>query len=196
MPPMPPTLPPTNMTAEEMIPDTVNPAHDPKFWCLPPVHDQPSERQKNRFPMYLVTQGRAVGVWHNWTVVKAMVNGQSAATLCAGCSPTPTGPTSQSIRSIGAAPEAESRGSVSPLPPSTTTLVSSTSSITAATWAGVPEVVRSFAIWGGRIVYADRIHGSAREAFLEAESEGTKPRILSTSDYDEVQAFSESTYWI
>jgi hypothetical protein len=63
---MPPTLPPTNMTAEEMIPDTVNPAHDPKFWCLPPVRDQPSEYHKNRFPMYLVTQGRAVGVWHNW----------------------------------------------------------------------------------------------------------------------------------
>jgi hypothetical protein len=61
-----PTLPPTNMTAEEMIPDTINPAHDPNFWCLPPVRDQPSKRQKNRYPMYLVTQGRVVGVWHNW----------------------------------------------------------------------------------------------------------------------------------
>jgi hypothetical protein len=40
------------------------------------------------------------------------------------------------------------------------------------------------------------ISGQAREAFLEAESEGMKPRILSTSDYDEAQAFSESTYWI
>ncbi|KAJ7817253.1 hypothetical protein B0H14DRAFT_3474731 [Mycena olivaceomarginata] len=67
---MSPTLPPTNMTAEEMIPDTLNPTHDLKFWCLPPVRDQASERQNGRYPMYLVTQGR--------TVVKAMVSGHQS----------------------------------------------------------------------------------------------------------------------
>jgi virulence-associated protein VagC len=40
------------------------------------------------------------------------------------------------------------------------------------------------------------ISGQAKEAFLEAESEGTKPQILMTSDYDEAQAFSESVHWI
>ncbi|KAJ7333207.1 hypothetical protein DFH08DRAFT_814325 [Mycena albidolilacea] len=34
--------------------------------------------------------------------------------------------------------------------------------------------------------------GDAKAAFLKAEAVGTKPRILSTTDYDEVQAFSES----
>ncbi|KAJ7767525.1 hypothetical protein DFH07DRAFT_769620 [Mycena maculata] len=52
----------TNITAAEVIPDTANPDHDPRFWCLPPVRDNPSE-------------GRVVGIWHNWTVVDAMVSG-------------------------------------------------------------------------------------------------------------------------
>jgi hypothetical protein len=41
-------------------------------------------------------------------------------------------------------------------PPSMDTSVSSTSSIAATTWAGVPEIASYFAIWGGRIVYTDR----------------------------------------
>jgi hypothetical protein len=63
---MAPALPPTNMTAEEMIPDTVNPEHDSQFWCLPPIRDAPSESHVGRFPMYLVSQGKSVGIWHNW----------------------------------------------------------------------------------------------------------------------------------
>jgi hypothetical protein len=63
---MPPQLTPTNMTVGEMIPDTLNPAHDPKFWCLPPVRDAPSEHRRKGYRMYLVSQGRAVGVWYNW----------------------------------------------------------------------------------------------------------------------------------
>lgn len=55
----------TNMTINEMIPDRTNPAHDPRFWCLPPVRDSPNGKP-GRFPMYLVSQGRKVGVWHNW----------------------------------------------------------------------------------------------------------------------------------
>jgi hypothetical protein len=66
---MPPALPPTNMTAEEVIPDIVNPNHDSRFWCLPPVRDTPSQNRTNRFPMYLVSQGKSVGIWHNWSVV-------------------------------------------------------------------------------------------------------------------------------
>ncbi|KAF8148321.1 hypothetical protein K438DRAFT_1779651 [Mycena galopus ATCC 62051] len=212
---MSPTLQLTNMTAEEMNPDTLNPAHNPKFWCLPPMRNQPSEHKKSQYPMYPVSQGRAVGVWHNWTVVKAMdrharegsawpwdfrknYNVLIATNLRQQyCLPDLTLLSLQET-----APEGEDRAvlgddassSVSlPSSPMTTSL-SSASSITATTWADVQEIARYFAIWGGRIVYADR--DQAKEAFLEAESEGTKPRILSTSDYDEAQAFSESIYWI
>jgi hypothetical protein len=59
-------LTPTTMTAEEMVPDTQNPDHDPQYWCLPPVRDEPIGGQRCGYPMYLVTQGRSVGVWHNW----------------------------------------------------------------------------------------------------------------------------------
>jgi hypothetical protein len=36
----------------------------------------------------------------------------------------------------------------------------------------------------------------ARGAFLEAEAQGSKPKILSTANYNEAQAFSESVYWL
>ncbi|KAJ7306866.1 hypothetical protein DFH08DRAFT_975891 [Mycena albidolilacea] len=63
------------------------------------------------------------------------------------------------------------------------------SSVTTTTWDEVPDLVRFFALWGGHIVFTDRIE--AKNAFLQAEAEGLKPRILSTEDYDEAQAFSE-----
>ncbi|KAJ7772153.1 hypothetical protein B0H14DRAFT_3164805 [Mycena olivaceomarginata] len=221
-------LTPTNMTAAEMIPDHKNPAHDPKFWCLPPVRDEPSERCRDRYPMYLVTQGKIVGVWHNWTVVKAMVSGhpsgaQRGHRTMEGCiaewqehcllgvhphpgasqrAPSPVAlatasPVKAKARdsmpdlsglSLEAKAKGHSAGSVSGM----SAPVSSTSSITATTWGEVPEIARYFAMWGGRVVFTDR--GEAKRAFLRAEDEGTKPRILSTVNYDEAQALAESRF--
>jgi hypothetical protein len=59
-------LTPTNLTTEDMFPETDNTAHNPQYWCLPPVRDEPSEGGVNGYAMYLVSQGRNVGVWHNW----------------------------------------------------------------------------------------------------------------------------------
>lgn len=51
-----------------MIPDTLNPDHDPRFWCLPPLRDEETQdrRYAGGYPFYLVPQGRKVGVWRNW----------------------------------------------------------------------------------------------------------------------------------
>ncbi|KAF8151203.1 hypothetical protein K438DRAFT_1988199 [Mycena galopus ATCC 62051] len=238
------------MTVEEMIPDTLNPAHDPRFWCLPPVRDEPSEHRHEGYRMYLVSQGRAVGVWYNWTLVKAMVSGypsgaQRGHNTMEGCvaewqqhcvlgvhphpprpsttDPVPAPiaqPSTQSAQPVisptklrGTPGTPKSRGRVAKpelqaqlycLPDLSTlslspkddddTSVSSVSSLNATSWDDVPEVARYFALWGGRIVYTDR--GYARLAFLRAEAEGSKPRILSTANYDEAQAFSESVYWL
>ncbi|KAJ6451147.1 hypothetical protein C8R45DRAFT_1113691 [Mycena sanguinolenta] len=65
----------TNMTAADMIPDTFNPQHDERFWCVPKLHDSKTDGDSGGSPLYLVTQGHKVGIWHNWTVVKAMVSG-------------------------------------------------------------------------------------------------------------------------
>ncbi|KAJ7832281.1 hypothetical protein B0H13DRAFT_2371030 [Mycena leptocephala] len=213
---MAPLLPPTNMTADEMIPDTTHSSHDPQFWCLPPVWDQPSEgATQGKFPMYLVTQGRKVGVWHNWTVVKPMVSGYPSGAYrghktmnscvlewqehCAlGVHPHPVDPGLLVGRAatvppaqaglLHAARQRDDDSSVSGVS------VASTSSITATTWEeDAAGPMRYFAIWGGRIVFTDR--AEAKAAFLEAEAEGAKPRILSTADYDEAQAFSESVFW-
>ncbi|KAJ7234291.1 hypothetical protein C8J57DRAFT_1531831 [Mycena rebaudengoi] len=73
----------TNMTVSEMVPDTQNAAHDPRYWCLPPQRDSPNavvgEPNKGKFTLYLVTQGQVVGTWRNWTVAKAMITGFSGA---------------------------------------------------------------------------------------------------------------------
>ncbi|KAJ6589550.1 hypothetical protein B0H19DRAFT_1249079 [Mycena capillaripes] len=72
------TVQKTNITAQGMIPDNQNVAHDARYWCLPPIRDTPSEGGGGNYPFYLVSQGHQVGVWHNWTVVKAMVDGYPA----------------------------------------------------------------------------------------------------------------------
>ncbi|KAJ7707078.1 hypothetical protein B0H16DRAFT_1746637 [Mycena metata] len=68
------TLELTNMTAADVIPNTLNPAHDSRYWCVARMHDTASERMPGgSYPMYLVTQGRKVGIWNNWTAAEAMV---------------------------------------------------------------------------------------------------------------------------
>ncbi|KAJ7678414.1 hypothetical protein B0H17DRAFT_1206871 [Mycena rosella] len=62
------------MTVEDMVPDTVNPQHDAQFWCLPRMHSTASERQSSQgFAFYLITEGRKVGIFNNWTLAQAMV---------------------------------------------------------------------------------------------------------------------------
>ncbi|KAJ7121794.1 hypothetical protein C8R43DRAFT_1136479 [Mycena crocata] len=72
-------LVPTNITQEEMIPDQDNPAHDSRYWCLPPRRDREAlPQQGGRYPMYLVTQGRICGIWKSWLITKSMVDGYPA----------------------------------------------------------------------------------------------------------------------
>ncbi|KAJ7908409.1 hypothetical protein B0H13DRAFT_2331394 [Mycena leptocephala] len=76
---------PTNMRREDMIPDCINPAHDSQFWCVPPMRDSPNNPVQGgggKFPFYLVTQGHQVGIWRNWTIVKAMVDGYPSGAQC------------------------------------------------------------------------------------------------------------------
>ncbi|KAJ7754742.1 hypothetical protein B0H14DRAFT_2635368 [Mycena olivaceomarginata] len=66
---MPPVLTPTNMTMEEMVPETGNPAHNPRYWCLPPVRDEPSEDEIDGGEV------SGFGTIGPRTLVKAMVSG-------------------------------------------------------------------------------------------------------------------------
>ncbi|KAJ7711347.1 hypothetical protein B0H14DRAFT_2645828 [Mycena olivaceomarginata] len=75
----PPTTTPTktNMTAAEMVPDMNTAGHDAHYWCLPPKREDSDEVVAigNGYKFHLVSQGRQVGVWKNWTVAKSMVSG-------------------------------------------------------------------------------------------------------------------------
>jgi hypothetical protein len=61
-------LGPTNMTPEEVVPDTRTQHHDPRYWCLPPMREDPDAVVSigGGYEFHLVTQGRQVGVWRNW----------------------------------------------------------------------------------------------------------------------------------
>jgi hypothetical protein len=65
---MPSTFPATNMEEVDLVPDRLTPGHDPRYWCLPPIHYDPDavEAIRGGYEFHLVTQGRKVGVWKNW----------------------------------------------------------------------------------------------------------------------------------
>ncbi|KAJ7902913.1 hypothetical protein B0H14DRAFT_3422375 [Mycena olivaceomarginata] len=116
----------------------------------------------------------------------------SGIATCRGTGP-PDGPFCMpNLQGLALAEPSHQKGDTRSASPESTS-VSSTSSIS-TTWEEVPETARLFALWCGRVVFSDR--GEAKEAFLKAEARGGKPRVLSTANYDEAQAFSEGIYWV
>ncbi|KAJ7810966.1 hypothetical protein B0H14DRAFT_2606845 [Mycena olivaceomarginata] len=53
----------------------------PSIWCLPPMQEDPDAIVAigGGFEFHLVTQGRKVSVWKNWTVAKSMILGYPGA---------------------------------------------------------------------------------------------------------------------
>ncbi|KAJ7138030.1 hypothetical protein C8R44DRAFT_728200 [Mycena epipterygia] len=188
----------TNMSIGDMIPDTVDPSHDSRFWCLPRMHAEVDAAlgRGSGFLLYLVTQGCEVGIWKDWTVVNALVTGYPGGAqrrhhsvqgcieewqqhCCLGIHPHPVDPeyacheaalrnsaevATQSPGRTRACPVeaglqaqlqmycmprlAESSGRSSSM--------STTSSVTACSWADVPAATRYYAIWRGEIIYTER----------------------------------------
>ncbi|KAJ7160852.1 hypothetical protein C8R46DRAFT_1038073 [Mycena filopes] len=208
----------TQMTAAEMIPDTTNPAHDPEFWCLPPSWDDDAEvvPHRGRYPMYLVTNGRRNGIWRNWTAVEAVVSGFPSAGYrghqsVEGCirewqvqcqlgrhahPPAPLSPVAPAHVGVAAAAATLARFTIHrPMGErQSASTISNPSSVTESGWDDVPDVARYFALWKGGIVHSDR--EEAKKAFFAAEAKGLRPRILSTSLYEEAQAFGEGIHWV
>ncbi|KAJ7740186.1 hypothetical protein DFH07DRAFT_965370 [Mycena maculata] len=208
------------MKAEEMIPDTQDPARDCRYWCLPPIHGGQTD---GRYPMYLVTQGHRVGVWKSWTVTKAMVDGYPGGAQCGHRSEASFDPALEEQRPTApsaSAPLLGMRGAVPPAAPSpsapafagraassavlpqvpgnlrrSSSAGSSASTVSSITgnWDEVPQRARFFAIWWQRIVYGDR--DEAGRAFVLAQQRRGAQRILSTAAYEEAQAFSEGIQW-
>ncbi|KAJ7727805.1 hypothetical protein DFH07DRAFT_970020 [Mycena maculata] len=114
----------TNLDVNDMVPDDVNPDHDRRYWCLPPMRNEKSKDRHGAYPLYLVTRGRQVGVWHNWTVVKAMTTGYPLAACAGPRSPHPgsmraapsAGPRCGSARPTFAEPSVGLRSDSAPLP--------------------------------------------------------------------------------
>ncbi|KAF7373977.1 hypothetical protein MSAN_00610500 [Mycena sanguinolenta] len=160
-------MPPrTNLTLEEMLPEVGNADHDPRYWCLPPVRDEPNGR-RGRFPMYLVTQGEKVGVWHNWTVVQAMHCLLGLHPHPPAPQPAAQAPELEQLPNLGALrletgtasneQQDHDSGTDSPSSPS--------SGLTATDWEAVPEARAIFRHLGrpycvhGPLSGARRIHG-------------------------------------
>ncbi|KAJ7025443.1 hypothetical protein C8F04DRAFT_1269180 [Mycena alexandri] len=179
-------------TDDDWIPDTTNANHDPRFWCLPKIHDGPSENERHGggYPMYLITNGRKLGIWHNWTVAQTMVKKYSGNTYrghhtVQGCIKE-----WQLHCALGSHPHPVDPALASPEPrlPSTSlsagisaysdSVSSTCSSVTATTWADVPVDAEYLALWRGKIVYTSR--AEAKAAFLLAEPLGKESIGLTT----------------
>ncbi|KAJ7088019.1 hypothetical protein B0H15DRAFT_949833 [Mycena belliarum] len=67
----------TNLEEEQMVRD-VGGAHDPRYYCLPPLHfdpAHPAKRPRKGAAFHLVSQGRIVGLFDSWLAAQASVSG-------------------------------------------------------------------------------------------------------------------------
>ncbi|KAJ7771184.1 hypothetical protein B0H14DRAFT_3509128 [Mycena olivaceomarginata] len=200
------SLPKTNMTADEMIPDTQTKGHDPRYWCLPPMCEDPDSvvAISGGYEFHLVSQGRQVGIWKSWTAVKAMVSGYPDGAhkghhTYAGCigewqvhcqlgvhpHPADPGPSKGKSR---ADPANRGHRCSSSTPASQRT--SGALSVAQGSRRGT---ARYFAIWGAQIVYSSKY--KAKLVFDEAVDEGVEPELLSTDDFDVVLAYAEGHFF-
>ncbi|KAJ7932996.1 hypothetical protein B0H13DRAFT_1856651 [Mycena leptocephala] len=214
-------LPKTNMTADEMVPDVDTPGHDPRFWCLPPKRGDFDEVVPlgGGFEFHLVTAGRQVGVWRDWTVAQTMVtgypsNGHKGHHSYAGCvrewqqfcplgvHPHPGDP-ARSSASAGMTnddttlhekgKERQARqASASAARHARRSLSSPASTVpgpSRAIAAPGGSSPKYFAIWGGGVVYSSRY--AAKMAFDDVVEEGEEAELLSTGDFDIALAYAE-----
>ncbi|KAJ7324001.1 hypothetical protein DFH08DRAFT_969006 [Mycena albidolilacea] len=216
---MAPTLMKTNMTLEDVVYD---PGKDSRYWCLPPMRDDPDSvvAVGGGFEFHLVTQGREVGVWKNWTVAKAMVAGYPNGThkghhsyeSCTnewqlhcqlGVHPHPADPSSEKAAlSKAAGPSksscaaAERTSASAPLPRGRPRRSTSTPGATRrASGALAAATARAAAVKGRYFAIwgGGVVYSSkykARLAFDEAVEDGDEPELLSTDDFDLALAYA------
>ncbi|KAJ7363888.1 hypothetical protein DFH08DRAFT_949526 [Mycena albidolilacea] len=201
----PPTTTPTktNMTAAEMVPDMNTAGHDARYCCLPPMREDFDDVVAigNGYEFHLVSQGRQVGVWKNWTVAKSMVSGYLDSThkghhsygSCVkewqahcqlGVHPHPVDPNFAKRKG----PQAG--GSSRPPRRSSSTPASRrTSGVLSAMGGSRPGGIRYFAIWGAGVVYSTKY--AARHAFDDVVENGKDPELLSTDDFEVALAYAK-----
>ncbi|KAJ7076774.1 hypothetical protein C8R43DRAFT_966172 [Mycena crocata] len=204
-----------NLPPQDMVPDQNNPAHNPRFWYLPPIRDDLDEVVmvgwgNSNYEFHLVTEGREVGVWRSWTVAKEMVsgyprNGHKGHHTYAGCiaewqqhcplgkHPHPVDPKYQG----DAASQCWSRdidGQV---------LVCDCFDGNIGGGKSAPEAIslhrsqphtpampsRYYAIWGAGVVYSTRY--AAGLAFNDAVEDGDEPELLSSENFESALAYAE-----
>ncbi|KAJ7028754.1 hypothetical protein C8F04DRAFT_1188379 [Mycena alexandri] len=196
----------TNMMVEEMVPDLETPGHDRRFWCLPLICDDLDKVVAigGGYEFHLVTRGRQVGVWRNWTVAQSMVTGYPDAAhkghhTLRGCvrewqahcqlgvHPHPVEPSRSSQSAGPSTPARRPRRSMS-TPPSWRT-----SSHTFVMPSGMPEDAPAprqyFALWRAGLVYSTRYHAGV--AFDDAVDLGEEPSLLSTEDFEVALSYAE-----
>ncbi|KAJ7019387.1 hypothetical protein C8F04DRAFT_1197736 [Mycena alexandri] len=211
-------LPKTNMTENEVVPDTRTEGHDPRYWCLPPMREDPNAviAIGGGYEFHLVAQGRQVGVWRNWTVAQRMVSGFPNAShrghhTWSGCvaewqaqcqlgvHPHPVEPTTSSLMTGNSTVhegstlrDGRSAGSV---PTIQWTRRSRRSSSMPPRQSSRPHPAASASHAAVRRYFA--IFGAgvvyskdaARAAFDDAVDEGDDPELLSTDDWNVALAF-------
>ncbi|KAJ7780679.1 hypothetical protein DFH07DRAFT_949907 [Mycena maculata] len=174
----------TNISWDDMIPETDDPKHDSRYWCLPPVQEDLSvQRTGSGKAMHLVTQGHQCRIYCNVSVAKAMAAGHPAGVFHGHESSNSACPVSilkTYLRQVKreAQPASPSLSSASLMSYSTTSSARPT---------GPAPPANFFALWKGGKIYANE--AKAKAAFINAAREGDERTLLATADYDAAYAY-------
>ncbi|KAJ7799344.1 hypothetical protein B0H14DRAFT_2617077 [Mycena olivaceomarginata] len=198
-----PQMAKTNLPVEEMLPDRDTRGHDPRYWCLPPMREDPDAVVPitGGYKFHLVTRGRQVGVWKTGRLpspwcrairtppTKAITrmslawgNGRRTANWV--FTHTPSSRRTPRRGNSGRARErVGSRGALPPPPASHRT------SGAVSGGRSRPASVHHYAIWGAGVVYSTKY--TAKLAFQDAVEEGREPELLSTDEFEVALAYAE-----
>ncbi|KAJ7019390.1 hypothetical protein C8F04DRAFT_1276304 [Mycena alexandri] len=181
-------LPKTNMTAQELVPDINTPGHDTRYWCLPPVREDADDVVPigGGYEYHLVSQGRQVRVWKNWTVAQKMITGFPNSAHKGHHTLAPDELVCYARQHSSREQRDWDQHQHQPQPK----LSADHRTDTAPTEIIVDAVeAKYFAIFGAGMVYSSR--AAAKAAFDDAVDDGDEPELLTTDDWDVAVAFAE-----
>ncbi|KAJ7340643.1 hypothetical protein DFH08DRAFT_874935 [Mycena albidolilacea] len=197
-----------------MVPNETTEGHDPRYWCLPPVHYEPDAVSAvgGGYEYHLVMRGREVGVWKDWTVAQAMVSGfpnsghkrHHSYEACVaewqrhwllGVHPHPVASrlpskSASTPQKEVAASSITTVSSISPI----SSVATGISTMSMTERGSTPHLnahpsPRYYAISGGGQVYSTK--HAAKLAFDRDVEDGGEPNLLLTEDFDVVLVFAE-----
>ncbi|KAJ7264467.1 hypothetical protein B0H12DRAFT_1068720 [Mycena haematopus] len=200
----------TNMTAAEMVPDRQTAGHDPRYWCLPPMREDPDAVVpiSGGHEFHLVCQGREMGdcregnghrlsrrgAQRSFHVCSLYAGMAGALPIGGSSAPRGSGPHERDVeRGERAGRDGEHRlasGAQALL--FHAKLTAHLRNVDGAPWFS-PWPQALLRHMGAGIVYSTKY--AARLAFEDAVEEGRDPELLSSDEFEVALAYAEGDFF-